>query len=83
MADKTILLDVTNPIPFKVVDNGDGTYALGVRVVPGGVPVALPTYTTATRPNAVLYPGAMIYVSDAAGGSKLQYSDGAAWVAAG
>jgi len=43
----------------------------------------LPIYTLATRPSATLRAAQLIYVSDAAANNKLQYSDGAAWVAAG
>lgn len=47
-------------------------------------PLKLKTYTASSRPAAASHTGALIYVSDAAGGSKLQYSDGTTtWVAAG
>jgi hypothetical protein len=46
-------------------------------------PLSLQSYTTATRPNAPDYAGSVIYVSDASAGNKLQYSDGANWIAAG
>lgn len=46
-------------------------------------PLPLRIYTVATRPAAASYTGSLIYVSDAAAGNKLQYSDGAAWIAAG
>jgi hypothetical protein len=45
--------------------------------------IYLRSYTVATRPSAAAGASQLIYVSDAAVGSKLQYSDGAAWVAAG
>jgi hypothetical protein len=39
-----------------------------------------PVYTTATRPGpTTVRAGTIVYVSDAAAGSKMQYSDGAAW----
>jgi hypothetical protein len=39
-----------------------------------------PVYTTATRPDpTTVRAGTIVYVSDAAPGSKIQYSDGAAW----
>lgn len=51
--------------------------------VPGGTSqtLQLPTYTLATRPSATAtgVAGTAIYVSDAAAGAKLQYSDGTAW----
>lgn len=44
---------------------------------------SLPSYTTAGRPAASSVPRSLIFVSDAAAGSKFQGSDGAAWVALG
>jgi hypothetical protein len=46
-------------------------------------PLTLTTYTTATRPTASDYEGAVIYVSDGSGGSKFQGSDGSSWVSLG
>lgn len=46
-------------------------------------PIVLATYTTATLPTASSWTGGLVYVSDAAAGSKLQYSDGSSWIAAG
>lgn len=43
----------------------------------------LPVYTTATRPSAVENPGAMIRVSDAGAGARIQASEGSSWVALG
>lgn len=43
-------------------------------------PLKLAAFTVATRPVASSYPGATIYVSDAAAGAKFQGSDGSAWV---
>jgi hypothetical protein len=43
-------------------------------------PMRLGTYTVATRPAAATWPGAIIYVSDAAAGARFQGSDGTAWV---
>ena len=40
-------------------------------------------FTVATLPPAAEHTGEIVYVSDAAAGSKLQYSDGASWVVAG
>jgi len=40
-------------------------------------------FTTATRPAAADYAGFIIYVSDGAGGSKFQGSDGSSWVSLG
>lgn len=42
--------------------------------------LSLPTFTLATRPAAASFTDKMIYVSDAASGSKLQISSGSAWV---
>lgn len=46
-------------------------------------PLRLRSYTTATRPTASDHTGGMIFVSDAAGGSKFQGSDGSSWVSLG
>jgi len=43
-------------------------------------PLPLRSYTVATRPDATLNEGAVIYVSDAAAGAIFQGSNGAAWV---
>lgn len=45
--------------------------------------LALATFLSAARPAAASYTGALIFVSDATAGSRLQYSDGVTWVAAG
>ncbi len=50
---------------------------------PMDAPLTLETYTTATRPAAASYAGAIIYVSDAASGNKFQGSDGTSWVSLG
>jgi hypothetical protein len=64
-----------------------GHVASGVRVPAMKIPAAgvmqIGTFTTATRPTAASYPGAVIYVSDGAGGSKFQGSDGSSWVSLG
>jgi hypothetical protein len=46
-------------------------------------PMRLGTYTVATRPAAATWPGAIIYVSDAAAGARFQGSDGTAWISLG
>lgn len=46
-------------------------------------PLRLKAYTTLTLPAAADWAGAILYVSDAAAGSKFQGSDGVAWVALG
>ena len=46
-------------------------------------PLPLRSYTTAGLPAAASHTGAIVYVSDAAPGSKFQGSDGTAWVALG
>jgi hypothetical protein len=43
-------------------------------------PAKLAPFTTATRPAAASWAGALIYVSDGAAGAKFQGSDGTAWV---
>jgi len=43
-------------------------------------PLPLATYTVLTLPAAASWTGAIVFVSDAAPGSKFQGSDGAAWV---
>lgn len=54
-----------------------------------GSPFVLDTYTDGTgpdpdtRPAAADNPGAIIYVSDGAAGSKFQGSDGSSWVSLG
>ncbi len=40
-------------------------------------------YTTATLPAASQHEGKIVYVSDAASGSKFQASDGTSWVSLG
>lgn len=46
----------------------------------GGTAISIPIYTLATRPTAAASgASALIFVSDAATGQKLQISDGAAW----
>jgi hypothetical protein len=42
-------------------------------------PLPLRAYTTATRPDATLWAGAIIYVSDGAVNEKLQISNGTSW----
>ena len=46
-------------------------------------PLVLDTFTVATRPTASDWTGGVIFVSDAAGGSKFQGSDGSSWVSLG
>lgn len=41
------------------------------------------TYTVATRPDPTKFPAMIIFVSDAASGSKYQGSDGSSWVSLG
>lgn len=52
------------------------TFVKGLRT---GGPFGLAKYTTATRPDATLYEGYQIYVTDAVAGQKMQYSDGDDW----
>lgn len=42
-------------------------------------PLVLKEYTVATLPTASLWEGAMIYVSDEAGGAVLAFSDNTNW----
>jgi hypothetical protein len=63
-------------------------YRVNRVVVPDGTiamtgPLKLATYATADLPDATEWEGGAVYVSDASAGSKLQYSDGTNWVAAG
>jgi hypothetical protein len=46
-------------------------------------PLKLMSYTTAGRPAASSATGGIIFVSDAAAGSKFQGSDGVGWVSLG
>ncbi len=41
--------------------------------------LTLPSYTVATLPDATIYTGRMIYVSDESGGSVPAFSDGTNW----
>jgi hypothetical protein len=44
-----------------------------------GAPFRSASYTVATLPDATLYLGAMIYVSNESGGAILAFSDGTDW----
>lgn len=55
---------------FRVKSDGSAVFS--------GPPI-LPTYTVATVPSAATYARGMIYVSDAAGGSTMAYSNGTNW----
>jgi len=44
-----------------------------------GTPVELPSYAVAGVPDATLYTGQMIYVSDETGGAVPAFSDGTNW----
>ena len=46
-------------------------------------PIVLKSYLSANRPTASSWTGGVIFVSDAAGGSKFQGSDGTSWVSLG
>ncbi len=46
-------------------------------------PIVLKSYIVAERPSASSWEGGVIYVSDAAGGSKFQGSDGTSWLSLG
>ena len=39
----------------------------------------LPTYTVTTLPDATMYLGGLIYVSNETGGATVAFSDGSAW----
>lgn len=56
--------------------NKDGSLAMAA-------PFGLAHYDTADRPDAADWEGHVIYVPDAAGGSKFQGSDGTTWVSLG
>lgn len=55
--------------------------ALGGGGLQTNKPLILGTYTTSARPVASNHTGAVIYVSDAPEGAKLQLSDGTNWLA--
>ncbi|OHX10513.1 hypothetical protein BI347_18980 [Chromobacterium sphagni] len=44
------------------------------------VPVPAPAYTRATAPAAAAYAGATVYITDAAGGAAIAFSNGTAWI---
>jgi hypothetical protein len=50
----------------------DGTEAMSA-------PLKMNQYTVATLPDATLYGGAMIYVSNETGGAQPAFSDGTNW----
>jgi len=50
----------------------DGTEVLGA-------PITLASYTVASLPDASLYTGALIYVSNETGGATIAFSDGTNW----
>ena len=56
----------------------DWLFYLYKRVAPG--PLFLESYTVATVPDAALWEGAIIYVSDETGGATLAFSDGTNWL---
>jgi len=45
MTDRTIVLDPSNPIPFRVFDNDDGTFSLAIHDPLGGVKTQTATVT--------------------------------------
>lgn len=49
------------------------------KLISGGRPFPLQSFTLATIPLAAEFPQCVIYVSDAVGGPIPVYSDGAAW----
>jgi hypothetical protein len=61
---------------------GIGTSSPAAKLDVAG-PVKVGTNTTATRPAAAGLAGAVIFVSDAASGSKFQGSDGSTWLSLG
>jgi len=62
---------------FKVGD-GSTDYDSLPYFVPS-IPTPLPIHTVANKPNATLYTGAQIYVSDETGGAVIAFSDGTNW----
>lgn len=42
-------------------------------------PLMLKSYTVATVPDATLWDGSLIYVSDETGGATIAFSDGTSW----
>lgn len=71
--------------PLSLISNNTERLQLGSSAGTNStaLPFQLKSYTTAGRPTASTMTGALIYVSDASAGSKLQYSDGSTWIAAG
>lgn len=59
----------------------NSTFAAIVRQLQGGVVPR--TYTTTTLPDPTKRTAEIIFVSDAAAGSKFQGSDGSSWVSLG
>ena len=49
------------------------------KLLDNSQPQQVPAYTVADVPDATLYEGFVIYVSNEAGGKTLAFSDGAAW----
>jgi hypothetical protein len=46
-------------------------------------PLKLKSYVIADLPDATLWEGALVFVSDGSAGQKLRYSDGTNWIVAG
>lgn len=53
------------------------------RLLATGKPLQLPTYLVATRPDATVNPGCVIFVSDASSGNRFQGSNGITWLSLG
>jgi hypothetical protein len=78
-------------IGHKSIEIGPNSYYGGATPVAGNIPPGAEIYTadgvrrstpytSASRPSAANNEGAVIYVSDAAAGTKFQGSNGSAWV---
>lgn len=76
------------PLDLKIQENGKTTnkwrefftkLVKELNIERGQGPSALPSYTVATVPDATLYQGASIYVSDETGGAVIAFSDGTNW----
>lgn len=54
----------------------DGTHGMTA-------PLLLEAYAIAGLPDATLWEGGLVYVSDGGSGERLRYSDGTSWIIAG
>lgn len=90
-SDTTLNWSTANPIlkeneqgvdlDLKLIKIGDGvTLWNDLKYFIPTIPVSLPTYVVAGVPDATLYAGSLIYVSNEVGGSVIAFSDGSNWL---